>query len=176
MRSPLLCAPLALLLLLACAAPPPQPAGADLQGKLPGALPKGDLPNILIILADDQGVGDVGYTVASAHQPGAGGRRYTPNPPRTPHLDALAADDATMLLDRFYSGSPVCSPTRASLLTGRTPDRECVFNAEGCGQEPAWACVNPQPFPGGYSSGAGVFTVADAATSAGYATLHVGKW
>ena len=133
-------------------------------------------PNILVILADDQGIGDIGYTVSSAYQPGAGGKRYTPNPPRTPFLDALASDDASLVFDRFYSGSPVCSPTRASLLSGRTPDRECVFNAEGCGQEPAWSCINPQPFPGGYSSGVGVYTLADAASSAGYATLHSGKW
>ena len=133
-------------------------------------------PNILIILSDDEGWGDIGYNAPLAIQPGAGGQRYTPNPPRTPHLDALSAADSTLRLDRFYSGSPVCSPTRASLLTGRTPDRECVFNAEGCGQEPAWSCINPQPFPGGYSSGAGVFTLADAASAAGYSTLHGGKF
>jgi len=58
----------------------------------------------------------------------------------------------------------VCSPTRASLLTGRTPDRECVFNAEGCGQEPAWSCVNPQPLPAGFAAGASeIFPAANAA-------------
>ena len=134
------------------------------------------LPNILFVLADDQGFGDVGYTVAQAAQPGAGGARWAVNPPRTPNLDALAAAPGTLVLDRMYSGSPVCSPTRASLLSGRTPDRECVFDAEGCGQEPAWSCVNPQPFPAGYAVGSSrVFTVANAAAAAGYATLHTGK-
>lgn len=76
----------------------------------------------------------------------------------------------------FNSGSPVCSPTRSSLLTGRTPDRECVFNAEGCGQEPAWSCINPQPFPSGWAANESqIFTVANAASDAGYATLHSGK-
>jgi arylsulfatase A-like enzyme len=134
-------------------------------------------PNVLFILADDQGWGDATFNAPFAVQPGAGGARFTPNPPRTPHLDALAASASTLVFDRFYSGSPVCSPTRASLLTGRTPDRECVFNAEGCGQLPAWACVNPQPFPGGWAVGASeIFTAADAAAAAGYATLHAGKW
>ncbi len=133
-------------------------------------------PNVLILLADDQGWGDIGYNARNAIIPGSGSLVYTPNPPRTPNLDALAGADSTIVFDRFYSGSPVCSPTRSSLLTGRTPDRECVFNAEGCGQEPAWSCINPQPFPGGYESGVGVFTIADAAKAAGYATFHGAKW
>jgi arylsulfatase A-like enzyme len=130
------------------------------------------LGNVLVLLADDQGWGDVGYNAVADRQfiPGAGGRVWTPNPPRTPVIDALARDDATLVFDRFYSGSPVCSPTRASLLSGRTPDRECVFNAEGCGQEPAWSCVNPEPFP------PVVPTAAAAFAAAGFATLHTGKF
>jgi Sulfatase len=134
------------------------------------------LPNILFLLADDQGVGDVNYTQALNVQPGAGGQRYTLNPPHTPNLDALAAASGTLVLDRMYSGSPVCSPTRSSLLTGRTPDRECVFNAEGCGQQPAWACVNPEPFPGGYAANeSNIFTAANAATQANMNSIHSGK-
>ena len=133
--------------------------------------------NILFVLADDQGFGDVGFTAAQGVQPGAGGAAWKPNPPRTPHLDALSAAPGTLIFDRFYAGSPVCSPTRSALLTGRTPDRECVFNAEGCGQVPAWSCVDPQPFPGGWAAGESeIFTVANAAADAGFATLHSGKW
>ena len=134
--------------------------------------------HIFIVLADDQGYGDVGFNAVPSrqYQPGAGGARWVPNPPRTPHLDALAAAPGTLVFDRFYSGSPVCSPTRSSLLTGRTPDRECVFNAEGCGQEPAWSCVNPQPFPGGFAAGEGVYTLANAAKAAGHRSLHTGKF
>ena len=129
-------------------------------------------PNILFILGDDMGYGDIGYNNNPGRQyiPGAGNRTWLPNAPRTPNLDALAASASTLVFDRSYSGSPVCSPTRASILSGRTPDRECVFNAEGCGQEPAWSCINPQPFP------ASVFTVADAVKQAGYSTLHAGKF
>ena len=77
-----------------------------------------DRPNILLILADDQGYGDVGFNAVPSRQhiPGAAGA-WTPNPPRTPHLDAWAADAASLVLTRAYSGSPVCSPTRSSLLT-----------------------------------------------------------
>ncbi len=119
----------------------------------------------------------IGYTSTQGAQPGAGGKRWTPNPPHTPNLDALARAPGTIVFDRMYSGSPVCSPTRASLLSGRTPDRECVFNAEGCGQQPAWACINPEPFPGGYAAGASnIYTAANAAKDAGYATMHTGKF
>ena len=97
-------------------------------------------PNILFILADDQGWGDIGYNNDPSHQyqPAAGGKKWAPNPPRTPHLDALASAPSTLVFDRFYSGSPVCSPTRSSLLTGRTPDRECVctFAVPPCGAQP----------------------------------------
>ena len=59
-------------------------------------------PNILLIITDDQGHGDLGFNG---------------NPKiRTPHLDQLARE--SVRLDRFYV-SPVCAPTRASLLTGR---------------------------------------------------------
>ncbi len=63
-------------------------------------------PNILIFLADDLGYADVGFT---------GGKEI-----KTPHLDTLAAAGAR--LDQFYV-QPVCSPTRAALMTGRYPMR-----------------------------------------------------
>ena len=63
-------------------------------------------PDILFLLADDLGRADVGF---------AGGRDI-----RTPHLDALAAAGAR--LDQFYV-QPLCSPTRAALMTGRYPMR-----------------------------------------------------
>lgn len=63
-------------------------------------------PNIVVILADDLGYGDLS----------AWGGRYV----QTPNIDRLAASGVRF--DRFYSNSPVCSPTRASLLTGCFPD------------------------------------------------------
>jgi arylsulfatase A-like enzyme len=60
-------------------------------------------------------------------------------------------------LDRFYAAAPVCSPTRASVLTGRTPNRSGVFS---------WGhSLRPQEV-----------TVAEALQTAGYATGHFGKW
>lgn len=63
-------------------------------------------PNILLILADDLGYGDLAS--------------YGAKDLRTPNIDALVS--AGMRFDDFYSNSPVCSPTRAALLTGRYPD------------------------------------------------------
>lgn len=70
----------------------------------------GQRPNFIIIVTDDQGYGDAGY----------GGN----NAAITPNLDNLARTG--LRLDRHYS-APVCSPTRASLLTGRYPTRMGVF-------------------------------------------------
>jgi arylsulfatase A-like enzyme len=63
-------------------------------------------PNVVLILADDLGYGDLSAW---------GGHDL-----RTPNIDALAASGVRF--DRFYSNSPVCSPTRAALLTGLYPD------------------------------------------------------
>ncbi|MBK3519227.1 sulfatase family protein [Carboxylicivirga marina] len=70
-------------------------------------------PNIILIMADDLGWGDVGYNGNQLIQ--------------TPHLDQMAKDGITF--NRFYSASAVCSPTRASVLTGRNPYRTGVFTA-----------------------------------------------
>jgi arylsulfatase A-like enzyme len=129
-------------------------------------------PNFILLLADDMGWGDVGYNNVSSriHNPGAGGVKYDVNPPRTPNIDAMAFGANSMLFHRYYSGSAVCSPTRASSLTGRTSDRDCIGGAEGCGQEPAWKCANNLPLS------PRTFTLAKAAKSKGYATTHIGKW
>lgn len=64
-------------------------------------------PNIVLVMADDLGYGDVGYYGNAVLQ--------------TPELDAMAAD--AVQLDRFYAAAPVCSPTRGSCVTGRHPYR-----------------------------------------------------
>ena len=69
--------------------------------------PAADRPNIIFVLADDLGYGDVGCF---------GGRKI-----ETPNLDALAAEGIRMT--QFYSASAVCTPTRVSCLTGRYPLR-----------------------------------------------------
>lgn len=68
-------------------------------------------PNIIFCMADDLGYGDVGYQGHPILQ--------------TPALDEMAASG--WRFNRFYSASPVCSPTRASVLTGRHPNRAGVF-------------------------------------------------
>ena len=70
-------------------------------------------PNVILIMADDMGWGDAAY---NGH-----------NVIKTPALDAMAAEG--IRFDRFYSASPVCSPTRMSFLTGRNPHRSGVFTA-----------------------------------------------
>lgn len=70
-------------------------------------------PNIILLMADDMGWGD----------PGFNGNRII----QTPHLDAMARNG--LRFDRFYSGAPVCSPTRGSVLTGRHPYRYGIWTA-----------------------------------------------
>lgn len=70
-------------------------------------------PNIILIMADDLGWGDVGFNGNDIIE--------------TPHLDALASEG--MIFDRFYSASAVSSPTRASVLTGRNPYRTGIYTA-----------------------------------------------
>jgi arylsulfatase A-like enzyme len=72
----------------------------------------GERPNIVLIMADDQGWGDVGY--------------YGKSIAITPVLDEMAA--TALRFDRFYAAAPVCSPTRGSVLTGRHPNRFACFS------------------------------------------------
>lgn len=58
--------------------------------------------NFVLMMSDDTGWGDMGYQNGTAS---------------TPHLDTWAAADSAIRFERFYAGSPICSPTRASFLT-----------------------------------------------------------
>jgi arylsulfatase A-like enzyme len=91
-------------LLLACSSEE-SPRASDLGPELPRTVLSEDAPNIVIILADDLGWRDVGYNGSEIE---------------TSHLDALAAGGVQ--LERFYA-HPICSPTRAALMTGRSPTR-----------------------------------------------------
>ena len=62
-------------------------------------------PNVVLVMADDQGWGDMAYN----------GHPHL----KTPHFDALAAGGVRF--DHFHAAAPVCSPTRGSVMTGRTP-------------------------------------------------------
>lgn len=100
-----------------------------------------DRPNIILIMSDDQGWGQVGY--------------YNHPILKTPNLVEMAKNG--LRLDRFYAGAPVCSPTRASVLTGRANDRTAVY-AHG---EPMRIQEK---------------TIAQALKEIGYNTAHFGKW
>jgi arylsulfatase A-like enzyme len=106
-------------------------------------------PNIVLILADDLGFGDLS----------AWGARDI----RTPHLDALAG--AGMRFDRFYSNSPVCSPTRAALMTGRYPDCAGVPGVIRTQAANSWGYLAPT-----------AELLPARLRSAGYDTAIVGKW
>jgi arylsulfatase A-like enzyme len=108
--------------------------------------PAAEPPNVVYILADDLGRADCGFM---------GG-----TPIKTPHLDRLAAAGAK--LDAFYA-QPVCSPTRAALMTGRYPMRHGLQ----VGVVRPWAQ---------YGLPLAERTLAQALGKAGYATAIVGKW
>ncbi|MEE2714612.1 MAG: sulfatase-like hydrolase/transferase [Verrucomicrobiota bacterium] len=72
-----------------------------------------DRPNIVLVMCDDLGWGDVGFN----------GNKVI----RTPHLDVMA--NASLKFTRFYAAAPVCSPTRGSCITGRHPYRYGVYFA-----------------------------------------------
>jgi len=98
-------------------------------------------PNIVLMMSDDQGWGETGYN----------GHPHL----KTPILDEMAASG--LRLDRFYAASPVCTPTRASVLTGRHANRSGAFGA-------GWS-IRPEEV-----------TLAPILNAAGYRTAHFGKW
>eukprot|EP00755_Sulcionema_specki_P031061 Sspe_Gene.95835::Locus_68146_Transcript_1_1_Confidence_1.000_Length_396::g.95835::m.95835 len=74
-----------------------------------------EYPNFVIMMADDMGYGDWSRTGAPAH---------------TPHLEEFSRAQNAVWFQRAYSGNPICSPTRASVMTGRTPARTCIWGVE----------------------------------------------
>jgi arylsulfatase A-like enzyme len=128
-----------LLALLAFAAPP----GA---AQTP---PRDAGPNILLIISDDHGYGDLSA--------------YGGSDIRTPHLDALAAGG--IRFQRFYANSSVCSPTRAALLSGRFPDLVGMPGVVRTHAANSWGYLAPD-----------VLLLPDLLRRSGYQTAIVGKW
>jgi arylsulfatase A-like enzyme len=102
-------------------------------------------PNMIFLMTDDQGWGDVAYN---------GHPKI-----KTPHLDAMAR--AGIRFDRFYAGASVCSPTRASCLTGR-----CNWRVN----------INTPLRPDEGHLPQEEITLPEALKKKGYATGHFGKW
>ncbi len=105
-----------------------------------------DKPNFVIIFADDLGYGDLGC--------------YGHPTIRTPNLDRLSAEG--LKFTQFYAASAICSPSRASLLTGRLPKR--------CGVNGVFWPHSKDGLP------TGEITVAELLRKEGYATACIGKW
>ncbi|MFO0062715.1 MAG: sulfatase [Planctomyces sp.] len=120
-------------------------------------IPEDARPNVLIILCDDLGYGDLGCN----------GHPIV----RTEHVDRLAAGG--LRLTGFYSAAPVCSPSRVGLLTGRSPNRAGIYDwipAAGPQQPPradAREQVHLRPSEQ---------TLPGLLRAAGYATCLAGKW
>jgi len=118
--------------------------------------------NVLFILVDDLGCMDIG-----ANNPGS---FY-----ETPNIDSLARRG--MRFTSGYAACPVCSPTRASLMTGRYPQRVGVTDYIGAAQPERWK-RDTRLLPAGYSMKLGLeeTTMAEAFRQEGYKTFFAGKW
>lgn len=104
-------------------------------------------PNVVIIYTDDQGSVDMNI--------------YGSTDLVTPHMDSLARRG--IRFTQFYTAAPVCSPSRAALLTGRYPQRAGVPG--NVSSQPGRAGMAPEQV-----------TLAEMFKAAGYATAHIGKW
>ncbi len=123
---------------------------ALLIGSASAAQPAPTRPNILVILADDLGYGDV-----SSFRPGAD--------VQTPNIDRIVAEG--LQFTRMRANATVCSPTRAALMTGRYADRVGVPGLIRTDPANTWGYLDPK-----------VPTLANLLKAAGYHTAIVGKW
>ncbi len=120
-------------------------------------------PNVVFILADDFGWSDVSHAVGY----GYGGSDYY----ETPNLDRLAAQG--MRFTDAYAACPVCSPTRASIMTGKYPARIHLTDWINGHERPNAKLKIPDWT---HYMKLEEVTIAEALREAGYATCHVGKW
>ncbi len=119
---------------------------------LSGLLAASEKPNFILIFVDDLGYADIGPFGSTLH--------------RTPHLDRMAAEGRK--LTSFYVTANVCTPSRASLLTGSYPRRLGL----GENEKGQWVL-----FPGNQEGlHADEITLAEVLSDAGYSTACVGKW
>ena len=135
-----------------------------LMGFMPTERQAGRLPNIILIVADDLGYGDLGCY----------GQRFI----ETPNIDALAEDG--IRFTQFYSGSAVCAPARCVLLTGKHSGRAYIRgNDEWAERGQVWDYVKGAADPnleGQRPLPANTLTLGRVLQKVGYSTACVGKW
>ncbi|MEL7120125.1 MAG: arylsulfatase [Bacteroidota bacterium] len=123
-----------------------------------------DLPNIIYILADDLGYGEVGA--------------YGQTKIETPNIDALAKEG--MLFSQHYSGAPVCAPARAALLTGKHLGHSPIRgNHEWRERGNVWdykAMVKDSTLEGQYPLPENTILLPQLLKQGGYTTGMIGKW
>ncbi|MCG8578580.1 MAG: sulfatase-like hydrolase/transferase [Bacteroidales bacterium] len=120
-----------------------------LLGACHSSISQKDRPNILVIVADDMGYGDLGCFGAEDIQ--------------SPHIDQLAEEGVRFT--NFHTTSSVCSPSRASMLTGKAPDKVGVPGVIRYNKSDSFGYFDPD-----------AVTVADVLKNAGYQTALIGKW
>lgn len=120
---------------------------------------KNSSPNVILILIDDLGWKDLGCMGSAYYE--------------TPNVDALAKEG--ILFTNAYAANPVCSPTRASILTGKYPSRINLTNHSGSrGPKGAAYKLNPPEVVGNIPLSD--VNLAEALKKAGYTNAHIGKW
>lgn len=124
-------------------------------------------PNVILIVADDLGWADLGYTGSTFYE--------------TPNLDAMAASG--MIFTDAYAASPVCSPTRSSIMCGKTPAKTKNTDWFGAPQPgdpfPGWMGHKVRSLePAAYVEHMPLeeITIAEALKRGGYKTFFAGKW
>ncbi len=128
----------------------------------PGHSQNVELPNIILITVDDLGWTDLGCYGADLHE--------------TPNIDALASTSS--LFTNSYAAAPVCSPTRASIMTGKTPaSLQLTIWIEAAGHERKaredQKLITPQTLQ---NLPLQEVTLAELLKQKGYLTAHIGKW
>jgi len=133
-------------------------AGFRSIGSLAAASAEKRRPNVVFILADDLGYGDLGC--------------YGQKKIRTPNIDKIAAGG--MRFTQCYSGNPVCAPSRCTLMTGYHTGHAQVRDNMQVGGEEGWTLGATTG--GQWPLAEGTFTVAHLFKKAGYVTGAFGKW
>jgi arylsulfatase A-like enzyme len=116
-------------------------------------------PNILLILIDDMGYRDTGFTGSDYYE--------------TPLIDSLSR--GSMIFDNAYACAGTSAPSRACLISGQYTPRHGIFAVTSTARGPK-EDMKLEPYPNNQDLATGVYTLAEAMKDAGYRTGMVGKW